>query len=103
MFDSLKMLLIGVITFVLIACSTSQHTESTGEYFDSSAITVKVKASLVDQLGTGGFAVKVKTYKDYVQLSGFVDAPSIKLRAERIAAGVDGVGGVRNDIVVKPN
>lgn len=103
MFDSFKMLLIGAITVMLIACSTSQHTESTGEYFDSSAITVKVKASLVDELGTSGFAVKVKTYKDHVQLSGFVDALNIKQRAGRIAAGVDGVGGVRNDIVVKPN
>lgn len=72
--DSLKMLLVGSISMIIIACAASPLSESTGEYLDSSTTTAKVKASLVDQLGTTGFAVKVKTYKDQVQLSGFVDS-----------------------------
>ena len=103
MFNALKLVLVGVFAILMIACSTSKHSESTGQYFDSAAITVKVKASLVDALGTSGFAITVKTYKDQVQLSGFVDNPNIKLRAARIASGVDGVGSVRNNIVVKPS
>lgn len=99
--NSLKMLLIGIISIVVIACTVSPHTESTGEYLDSSTTTAKVKASLIDQLGTTGFAVKVKTYKDEVQLSGFVDSVLIKSRAGAIASGVDGVRNVRNDIIVK--
>jgi len=98
---SLKMLLIGFLSVNIIACSASPNTESTGEYLDSSTTTTRVKASLVDQLGTSGFVVKVKTYKDEVQLSGFVDTPRIKERAGAVAAGVDGVKSVRNDIVVK--
>lgn len=99
--DSLKMLLVGSISMIIIACAASPHAESTGEYLDSTTTTTKVKASLVDQLGTNGFAVKVKTYKDQVQLSGFVDTPRIKQRAATAAAGVDGVKSVRNDIIVK--
>lgn len=99
--DSLKMLLVGSISMIIIACAASPLSESTGEYLDSSTTTTKVKTSLVDQLGTTGFAVKVKTYKDQVQLSGFVDSRRIKKRAGIIAAGVDGVKSVRNDIIVK--
>lgn len=99
--DSLKMLLVGSISMIIIACAASPLSESTGEYLDSSTTTTKVKTSLVDQLGTTGFAVKVKTYKDQVQLSGFVDSQRIKKRAGIIAAGVDGVKSVRNDIIVK--
>ncbi|MDI9845010.1 BON domain-containing protein [Legionella pneumophila serogroup 3] len=99
--DSLKMLLVGSISMIIIACAASPLSESTGEYLDSSTTTAKVKASLVDQLGTMGFAVKVKTYKDQVQLSGFVDSQKIKQRAGIIAAGVDGVKSVRNDLITK--
>ncbi|MFI4918008.1 MAG: BON domain-containing protein [Legionellales bacterium] len=100
MLDSLKMLCLASL-LALSACSTSPNTESTGEYFDSTAITTKVKASLVDQLGTSGFSVKVRTYKDQVQLSGFVDNSMIKERAARVASGVDGVRLVRNNLIVK--
>ncbi|HAU4031971.1 TPA: BON domain-containing protein [Legionella pneumophila] len=99
--DSVKMLLVGSISMIIIACAASPLSESTGEYLDSSTTTAKVKASLVDQLGTMGFAVKVKTYKDQVQLSGFVDSQKIKQRAGIIAAGVDGVKSVRNDLIIK--
>ncbi|HAU1151876.1 TPA: BON domain-containing protein [Legionella pneumophila] len=99
--DSLKMLLVGSISMIIIACAASPLSESTGEYLDSSTTTAKVKASLVDELGTIGFAVKVKTYKDQVQLSGFVDSQRIKQRAGIIAAGVDGVKSVRNDLIIK--
>ncbi|TAL60792.1 MAG: BON domain-containing protein [Legionella sp.] len=98
--DSLKMIIVGSMSALILACS-SPNTESTGEYIDSSTATTKVKASLIDELGTSGFAVKVKTYKDEVQLSGFVDTPRTKMRAGQIAAGVDGVKSVRNDIIVK--
>lgn len=101
MFASLKMLVLSVITLIIIGCAASPHSESAGEYLDSTTITTRVKASLLDQLGTSGFAVKVKTYKDNVQLSGFVDTSGIKQRAARIASGVDGVRSVKNDIIVK--
>jgi len=103
MMGAIKLTLVGLFMLSLAACTASRHTESTGEYLDSSAITVKVKASLLDELGSSGFAVKVKTFKDQVQLSGFVDTKAIKQKAARVASGVDGVRVVYNNIAVKPN
>jgi osmotically-inducible protein OsmY len=100
MHDSLK-IIIGLLFFLIMGCSTSQNTESAGEYLDSATTTTKVKASLLDELGSSGFAVKVKTYKDVVQLSGFVDNPRIKQRAALIASRVPGVKRVQNAILIK--
>lgn len=72
-----------------------------GEYIDSSAITTRVKARLVEYLGTNGFSIQVKTYKDDVQLSGFVNSAAIKKRADVIASRTIGVRRVSNDLVVK--
>ena len=85
----------------LIACAATPTSESTGEYLDSSTVTAKVKAKLVDKLGASGFAIKVKTFKDEVQLSGFVNTLTIKQKAGNIAANVSDVRLVRNNIVVK--
>lgn len=97
-----KMLFVGLLSIMIIACVASPGNESTGEFLDSSTTTAKVKASLVDHLGTTGLTVQVKTFKDVVQLSGFVATPRLKQRAGIIAGGVDGVRSVRNDIIVKP-
>ena len=90
-----------VSLFMLVACSPSSKTESAGEFFDSTAVTTKVKASLIDELGSSGFAIQVKTFKDEVQLSGFVSTHDIRRRAAIVAAGVNGVKRVRNAIIVK--
>lgn len=86
---------------MIIACGSTPSTESAGEFFDSSALTTKVKASLIDELGSSGFAIQVKTFKDEVQLSGFVVSQDVRQRAAIIAAGVGGVKRVRNSIIVK--
>jgi len=101
MFKTFKLLILTVFTLVIIACTATPTVESTGEYLDSSAITAKVKANLVEKLGTQGFAVTVKTYKDEVQLSGFVNSNNIKRRAGVIAGKTSQVKRVRNDLIVK--
>lgn len=99
---SVRLLLTGLLSLSILGCSPFSNSESAGEYLDSSATTTKVKARLVDQLGTSGFLIQVKTFKDVVQLSGFVDTPRVKQRAGLIAAHTTGVKSIRNDIVVKP-
>ena len=86
----------------LLGCGSSGLHESTGEYLDSSAVTTKVKARLFDMLGSEAFAIKVKTYKDWVQLSGFVNSAVIKRRAGIVADNTLGVKYVQNDLIVKP-
>ncbi len=72
-----------------------------GEFIDSSAITTKVKARLVDVLGTDGLTIQVKTFKDDVQLSGFVNNAIVKKRAGEVASNTEGVRRVQNDLIIK--
>ena len=90
-----------VAAMVMAACSSSRTTESTGEYIDDAAITSKVKAALLGDSGLKSFDIGVETYKDVVQLSGFVNSDQVKARAGEVAAGVSGVRSVQNNLIVK--
>ena len=85
----------------IAGCAATSTSESTGEYVDSAAITSKVKAALLGDSGLKSFAIEVDTFKDIVQLSGFVNSEQVKARAGEIAGGVSGVRSVRNDLIVK--
>jgi osmotically-inducible protein OsmY len=98
-----KPLVIALVAAMPIAActSSSRTTESTGEYVDDAAITSKVKAAILAEPGLKTLQIGVETYKDVVQLSGFVDNAQAKTRAGEVAAGVSGVKSVRNNLVVK--
>jgi osmotically-inducible protein OsmY len=85
----------------LSACSAAPGKESTGEYVDSAAITTKVKTAILNEPGLKSMQISVETYKDAVQLSGFVDTASSKYKAEEVVRNVEGVKSVKNDLVVK--
>jgi hyperosmotically inducible periplasmic protein len=85
----------------IAGCSSTSTTESTGQYVDSAAITSKVKAALLNDSGLKSFDISVETFKDVVQLSGFVNSDQVKARAGELAAGVAGVRSVRNNLIVK--
>jgi hyperosmotically inducible protein len=82
-------------------CAGSATQASTGELIDDGATTAKVKAALVKDPVVKALEVKVETFKGVVQLSGFVTTEAEKLQAGRVAASVNGVSSVKNDIVVK--
>ncbi len=97
-----RAVLMACSLFLLCACSSTPWRESTGQYFDSSAVTMKVKTRLIDMLGAkNAMSIKVKTYKGDVQLSGFVNNALIKQRAGIITDNTMGVVSVRNDLIVK--
>ena len=85
----------------LTACGSSRNRESTGEYFDDSAITAKVKAAFVQSNEVKATNIQVETFRGRVQLSGFADSNAEIQKAEEIARGVSGVRSVRNDIRLK--
>src|SRR3546814_4460395 len=65
------------------ACTASSPTsESAGQYVDSAAITTKVKAALAKDPQVSAMQVNVETFKDVVQLSGFVNTPTAKRSEE---------------------
>ena len=95
--------LIALATMTAIAaCTTSNRTtESTGQYVDDATITAKVKTAVLGDPVLHELQITVETYKDVVQLSGFVDTIRAKERATAVAAKVEGVRSVHNDLVVK--
>jgi hyperosmotically inducible protein len=84
-----------------VGCAGTATRESTGEYVDDSALTAKVKGEFVRDPVVKALEVKVETFKGIVQLSGFVDTPDQKNRAEQIARSTPGVQGVKNNIAIK--
>jgi osmotically-inducible protein OsmY len=94
-------LLAGALSISLLGCQSSPTQESTGQYIDSSVVTTKVKAALLNASDVDSSNISVITYKGVVQLSGFVNSSEQKAKAAEVAAGVSGVQSVQNDLIVK--
>ena len=92
--------LLMLIAFFVACASTSQQS-STGEYFDDSVITSKVKSQLASDDFLKSFEITVETYKGVVQLSGFVNSQQAVDTAGEIAKSVEGVTSVKNNLNVK--
>lgn len=92
---------VAVAAILLAACESTPTQESTGEYIDSTVISTKVRAKIADDPTVSITDIDVNAFKDTVQLSGFVNTPEEKARAGRIAASVEGVRNVENNITVK--
>ena len=84
-----------------VGCASTSTQEGTGEYFDDSWITTKVKAALLDDPLTKAYQINVETFKGVVQLSGFVATQAEVNKAVELARGVKGVTSVKNDLRLK--
>lgn len=93
--------LILMMFTAFVACASTRKQESVGEYVDNSVITAKVKAKLAEDEFLKSFQISVVTFKDTVQLSGFVDSQNAVEKAGQIARSVEGVTAVKNDLIVK--
>jgi hyperosmotically inducible protein len=85
----------------MTACAVKQPQETVGQYVDGSVLTTTVKGNILSDKALEGTTISVKTYKDVVQLSGFVHTEAQKIRAEQVARSTEGVGKVDNAIIVK--
>jgi osmotically-inducible protein OsmY len=95
------LILVGLLAGSVTACAGSRTSESTGEYVDDSVISNKVRAQLVGDKDLNVFQIDVTTFKGDVQLSGFVDTSAKKEKAGAVAAAVNGVKAVHNNLIVK--
>lgn len=91
---------LGVSTLA-VGCTSTRTQQSAGEYTQDAAITAKVKTALMAADGVSAASVNVETFRNVVQLSGFVDSTAEARRAVDIARGVDGVESVKNDLRLK--
>lgn len=90
------------LTLLTVAgCASTEKHEGTGEYVDDSVITTKVKAELFDEPNLRSGEINVETFKDVVQLSGFVNSRADINKAIEVARSVKGVHSVKNDMCLK--
>lgn len=97
----IRLLIIFLLPALISACAGGRLRESSGEYFDSTAITSKVKTSILGAGNLRFFQVSVETFKGTVLLSGFVDSQEIAQGTTEIARTVNGVKLVNNSLIVK--
>jgi osmotically-inducible protein OsmY len=94
-----------IISFLLVisiaGCAGGPTHESTGEYLDDSALTTKVKTSILGDSRLKLLQISVESFKGVVQLSGFVDSSAASARAVELARKVPGVKSVNNSLIVK--
>lgn len=84
-----------------VGCASTPKQEGTGEYFDDSVITTKVKTALLNEPTLKSMEFNVETFKGVVQLSGFVSSQADINRAVEVARSVRGVKSVKPDMLVK--
>ena len=94
-------LVFAVLLASLLGCAGTSTKEGTGEYFDDTVITTKVKAAIFNEPSLKAAEINVETFKGVVQLSGFVSSPANISRAVEITRGVGGVTSVKNDMRLK--
>jgi len=96
-----RALVLSALLVSFFGCASTPTSEGTGEYFDDSIITTKVKSAILSDSVLNVAEINVETFKGVVQLSGFVSSKSEIDRATEVARGVSGVTSVKNDIRLK--
>jgi hyperosmotically inducible protein len=92
---------IAVSTVFMTGCAVVRDQQTVGSYIDDATITTQVKARFAEDPTVSAMAIKVETLKGVVQLSGFAKTSTEREKAATIAANVNGVARVVNDIMVK--
>jgi osmotically-inducible protein OsmY len=87
---------------ILVGCSAMTGHQSPSAALDDSAITTKVKSSLLADSTVDALAIDVDTTDGVVSLTGFVDKAQERMRAVQLAESVAGVRRVdARNLVVK--
>ena len=100
-YNSFFRFLVTIMLLSMVACASTPTKESTGEYFDDSIITTKVKAAILYDPFLKSAEINVETFKGVVQLSGFVSSQENVKRATELAQSINGVTSVKNDMRIK--
>ncbi len=90
-----------LLVITSLGCASTKTQEGTGEYFDDSWITTKVKAAMFNEPNLKVSEINVETFKGEVQLSGFVNSDEDIRKAVALTREIKGVKSVRNDIRIK--
>lgn len=101
LFKRIATLFMATLLLTALGCAATSERSSTGEYIDDSVITTKVKAAIFNEPELKVLQISVETYKQVVQLSGFVGAYAQITKAGNVAREVAGVRSVSNNLQIK--
>ena len=93
--------LLAVVLIAIVGCAPTPKQEGTGEYFDDTLVTTKVKAAIFNEPTLKSSEINVETFKGVVQLSGFVSSLDASHKAVNTASKVNGVVAIENDMRIK--
>lgn len=89
------------IVFTLLLAPNLSADKSAGTHVDDSVLHSKVKASLIGDNFFRGMGVNIEVHKGIVLLAGFVDSEEKRDKVGAVAAEVDGVIRVSNQLAIK--
>ena len=81
-------------------CAVTSGRETAKSYAQDKTIATRIKTAMYGDPAVKGSEVAVNVLNGQVQLSGFVDTPQARQRAEEIASSTPGVARVYNNIIV---
>jgi hyperosmotically inducible protein len=93
---------VGVVCAVFTFTTPVDVLGASPDAADDSVIAATIKAALLDNKNTSGTRINVDSDQGVVQLSGFARSEDEKAAASKVAAGVDGVKKVLNNVAVAP-
>jgi osmotically-inducible protein OsmY len=101
--SALKPILISAALALYLSAvgCTAMTGQTAGQYVDDSTITSQVKAKLVSDKAANLTRIDVDTTNRVVSLSGVVESPEQKTRAEQLAMQVSGVQKVQNNLQIQ--
>ena len=98
-----KIILISLALALFLSATgcTAMTGQTAGQYLDDSTITTSVKAKLVADKAANFTRIDVDTTNHVVSLTGVVESPEQKTRAQEIAMDVSGVHRVDNNLQIQ--
>ena len=100
-FQRAFVILLTAVTLMLSACASTSDKGTGGSYFEDAAITGRVKRAVYNEPSLKVADISVKTEDKVVHLSGSVSSRAEVRKAAEVAAKVEGVKRVKNDLQIK--
>src|SRR5262249_43035793 len=99
--SSLTAFALVIVAAITLAACASMTGKTAGENVDDATITSEVKAKLAAEKLSTPTKISGDTERRTVYLTGSVDTPEMRAKAEEIARGVKHVAGVVNNLTVR--
>lgn len=101
MYKTIKLCVLAATCVTIMSCVQEKYSEASSPYVSSAVVTNQIQAKLTERLGASSQGIKVRAYRDEVQLTGVVPNKNIRRLAGEIAADTPNLKLVRNDLMIQ--